>query len=285
MRSSATDLDHRVATRTRVNRGGNGCDGREATVDGDRRARCRARVIAVKPSSAVHTCISPSASGRSRTSIREQRSARRRPRSRSTKRSVSTAWDAHAPIQPPPSARSNSQPDGAQRYPRTRRAGASTGRARRTERAVAHHLAQQCRTGRVAELEVAQCDHSRAAASASRSAASSASSANGLSHTTALPGGERGAHMRRVEERRRVHAHEVDVGPGDERAHRGIVRAETTSTTSHPSVAAYTGATTRRPNPVPMTPTFTTRARPPIRRRGTGWRAAGGAGSTPGTPW
>ena len=34
-------------------------------------------------------------------------------------------------------------------------------------------------------------------------------------------------------------------------------RGDTTSTTSHPSVAAKTGATTRRPKPRPITPTPT----------------------------
>jgi len=46
-------------------------------------------------------------------------------------------------------------------------------------------------------------------------------------------------------------------------------RAETTSTTSQPSVAANTGATTRRPNPVPMTATFIRRASR-VRRRARG---------------
>ena len=53
------------------------------------------------------------------------------------------------------------------------------------------------------------------------------SSANGLSHSTALPACERDAHVRGVQERRRVHAHEVDVGARDRGARPRRRRAAT----------------------------------------------------------
>ena len=78
---------------------------------------------------------------------------------------------------------------------------------------------------------------------------------NGLSQSTACSADERAAHVDGVQERRRVHETRSTSSRSHKPATLASSRADTTSTTSQPSVSANTGATTRAPNPVPITPT------------------------------
>ena len=179
--------------------------------------------------------------------------ARRVATSPKHQRSVSIACDPHAPIQPPPRVAVEEPAVGPQRNPRAGREMRPLHVLDRTERVGAHELAQQPARGVEAELEVAERDRARRGRFGDERGGFVGVERERLVAQHRLARREREPHVRGVQERRRVHADEVDVGRATIAARSAASsRAETTSTTSQPSVAANAGATTRAPNPVPI---------------------------------
>ena len=230
---------------------------RETAVDRDRRRRSTSderRGEAVFGGARVQA---PSASGRSGTSMRSKActSVDLGP---NMQRSVSTACDPHAPIHPPPSSRSNSQPQGRSgtRVPADRRVICTCSIA--AERAVARPARAACaRAGVVAELEVAQRDHTRGARLGFELGRLVGVERERLVAQHRLARGEREAHVRRVQERRRVHADEIDVGRASPSARTACVVARRHDV-DH--LAAFgRRRTTRRDDPLARNP-------PPIDR-------------------
>ena len=169
---------------------------------------------------------------RRRRAVRARRCAGRRrratPRRRRGTAGRSTACDAHAPTHPPPSSRSNSQPHGRNgtREPAERCTDCDVlARCRPCRRAPSRAAVAAC--GRVAELEVAERERARGARFGLELGGFVGVERERLVAHDGLARRERGAHVRRVQERRRVHAHEIDVARGATSARTASRRAPT----------------------------------------------------------
>ena len=156
----------------------------------------------------------------------------------------------------------------------------------RSHHTLLHELAEPSASRVVTELEVQQRDHARVACSRFHRERIVLVAPERLVAQHGLARLDRGDDELAVAERRRVHRDHIDVVTRRSARQASSSRGDTTSTTSHPSVAAKTGATTRRPKPRPITPTPTVAvvpirpllARPPLLRgEGTPERPLSGA--------
>ena len=153
---------------------------------------------------------------------------------------------------------------------------------------VADHLAQQRARRRVAELEVAQRDHARGAGFGLEVGRFVGVERERLVAQHGLAAGQREPHVRGVQERRGVHADQIDVGARRRGAYCSFVSGR-----YHVDDLAAVGLGEHRCHHPPAEPgadddhphlrADLTRATPTSPRRGTASRSAAGAGSTPGT--
>ena len=192
-------------------------------------------------------------------------------------RRVSTACEPHAPTHPPPRARSKSQPYSRAAATKHRAGVGPLHVLDGSDGAALHELVNAFARGVMAELEVhsvhdlarvRELEHRRLLRRRSRRTAC----------RTARDARRRSPPARARRAGTAANGRTRGRGPGGTtRRPRLVVARVTTSTTSQPSVAENTGATTRAPKPVPMTPTRTALViRPPPRARGPPERSADG---------